>query len=196
MKKIVLASQSPRRKELLSSLKVPFETMVSEVDESSFTDEDPKILVEKLSEAKAKAVLCSIKEPSIVIGSDTVVVFDRKIIGKPKDEKQAFELLSMLSGQKHEVYTGLALIDTEANRHYMTYEKTDVYMRNFTDDEILAYIDTKEPMDKAGAYGIQGLGSILVERIDGDYYSVMGFPILKFYEGLKLMGYNLLLNRI
>ncbi|TCT14973.1 septum formation protein [Natranaerovirga pectinivora] len=191
MRKIVLASKSPRRKEILQSLKIPFQTITSDFDESICDIKEPSSLVKNLSQGKAESVMDLLKEPSLVIGSDTIVVFNNMILGKPKNEEEAFEFISMLEGKKHEVYSGIAIVDTESDNVYVNYEKTNVYMRHIKETEIQSYIKSGEPMDKAGAYGIQGIGSVFIERIEGDFYSVMGFPILKLYEGLNSFDINL-----
>lgn len=189
--KIVLASESPRRKEILSNIGLSFESIPSKLDETKYEYLKPTEMVRKLAEDKAVTVSRIISDSTIVIGSDTVVVYKDKVLGKPKDNKDAYKLLKTLSGSKHRVYTGIALIDTSTGKKYLEHAYTNVYMRDLSDNEIKFYINSGEPLDKAGGYGIQGIGSILINYIEGDFYTVMGFPILKFYEGLRCLGYNL-----
>jgi septum formation protein len=190
LKHIVLASKSPRRKELLERLNLDFEIVVSQVDEDSYKKNTPQEYVEKLAYEKAKSVLQLVNKDSIIIGSDTVVVYNNNILGKPRNEKQAYEYIKKLSGNKHLVYSGLCIIDNKANNHIICHEVTEVYMKDLNDYEINSYIRTGEPLDKAGAYGIQGIGAIFVEKIVGDYYNVMGLPLNKLYKGLNEIGVN------
>lgn len=190
MKHIILASKSPRRKELLERLNLNFEIIVSQVDEDSFKENTPYELVERLAYEKANSILQLTDKDSIIIGSDTVVVFDNQILGKPNDEHQALIYLKKLSGKRHFVYSGIAILDSKTNKKYVTHEVTEVYMKELNDEEISSYIKTGEPLDKAGAYGIQGVGSIFIEKIVGDYYNVMGLPLNKLYRGLNEIGVN------
>lgn len=188
--RIILASKSPRRKELLKRLNINFDIKVSHIDESDFEKSLPWVYVEKLAYEKAKSVAELEVGNCLVIGCDTVVVLENQILGKPGNTGQAKEYLKKLSGNKHLVYSGLAIIDIDSNKKYITHEITEVYMKELNEDEITNYIKTGEPLDKAGAYGIQGIGSILVEKINGDYYNVMGLPLNKLYNGLKKLGVN------
>lgn len=172
--KVVLASNSPRRKELLTQANIEFVVDASDIEEK-VTSDIPYEVVMELSIQKAQAVAQN-HIGQIIVAADTVVSFDGKILGKPKDEKDAFEMLSLLSKNVHQVYTGVTIIDMEGHPHTF-YECTDVKMYENSDEQIRAYIATKEPMDKAGAYGIQGLGAILVEKINGDYNNVVGLPL-------------------
>lgn len=190
MKHVVLASKSPRRKELLERLNLDFEIVVSQVDEDSYKKNTPHEYVERLAYEKANSVLQLVNEDSIIIGSDTVVVYNNHILGKPRDEKQAYEYIKKLSGNKHLVYSGLCIIDNETNMNIICHEVTEVYMKKLNNQEINSYIRTGEPLDKAGAYGIQGIGAIFVEKIVGDYYNVMGLPLNKLYKGLNEIGVN------
>lgn len=186
---MILASASPRRKEILENFGFSFKTIVKNIDETSDkTRAEEKIL--EIAEKKAKAVAIDFPDEN-VIGADTVVVVDGKILGKPKDEKEAFSMLKSLSGRSHEVITAFSFININKNISYSDYEITKVYFKNLTDDEINWYINTKEPMDKAGAYGIQGKGAFFVEKIEGDFFSVMGFPLGKFVRFLNKTGFNL-----
>ena len=186
---MILASASPRRKEILENFGFSFKTIVKNIDETSDkTRAEEKIL--EIAEKKAKATAIDFPDEN-VIGADTVVVVDGKILGKPKDEKEAFSMLKSLSGRSHEVITAFSFININKNISYSDYEITKVYFKNLTDHEINWYINTKEPMDKAGAYGIQGKGTSLWEKIEGDFFSVMGFPLGKFVRFLNKTGFNL-----
>lgn len=186
---MILASASPRRKEILENFGFSFKTIVKNIDETSDkTRAEEKIL--EIAEKKAKAAAIDFPDEN-VIGADTVVVVDGKILGKPKDKKEAFSMLKSLSGRSHEVITAFSFININKNISYSDYEITKVYFKNLTDDEINWYINTKEPMDKAGAYGIQGKGAFFVEKIEGDFFSVMGFPLGKFVRFLNKTGFNL-----
>ncbi|WP_458412350.1 Maf family protein [Schinkia sp. CFF1] len=183
MKKLILASSSPRRKELMSYLNIPFEIVVSHVEEHFNDKNDPSEIVQALALQKAEAVAESLDGNVIVIGADTIVTIDKQILGKPKDEEDARIMLTKLSGREHTVYTGVAIIAGPETRTF--FEETKVEFWDLTAEEIDNYIKSGEPLDKAGAYGIQNLGSILVKRIEGDYYSVVGLPIARTYRELK-----------
>ncbi|MES9671040.1 Maf family protein [Bacillus pseudomycoides] len=182
MKKLILASGSPRRKELLELAGVPFEIVVSEIEETIGAYSSPADIVMSLALQKASAVV-EHHEDSVVLGADTIVTYESRILGKPKDEAEAKEILQLLSGKTHEVYTGVALISKEKTVTF--YERAEVMFWELTEEEIDAYIATKEPLDKAGSYGIQGKGSIFVQHIQGDYYSVVGLPIARLVRELK-----------
>ncbi len=186
---LILASQSPRRRELLERAGIPFQTVPSLFDEKSADPAlPPSELVLSLSFGKASEVRRTAGEESIVLGADTVVSVDGVILGKPEDEADAFRMLSMLRNRTHDVYTGVALLppkssgETNAVRFA---ERTEVTMRDFTDEEAWAYIKTGEPMGKAGAYAIQGLGTLFITGINGDYNNVVGLPLTKVYVELK-----------
>ncbi|MDZ7672020.1 MAG: Maf family protein [Halanaerobiales bacterium] len=183
-KKIILASSSDRRKELLNRLKIQYTSMPSKIDESKFEHEIPEKMVQDLSLAKGSKV-AEIVEEALIISADTIVVCEDKILGKPEDEDDAFEMLQLLQNNKHSVYTGLALISADDNMHYLDYDITEVFMRKIDKEEIERYIKTGEPMDKAGSYAIQGKGGIFVEKIIGSYFTVMGLPIHKLSVALK-----------
>jgi septum formation protein len=190
LKSIILASGSPRRKELLERLNIDFDIIVSDLDEDSIEQSKPDDFVEKLAYEKAKSVSMLTNKDSLVIGCDTVVVYNNEILGKPKNNEQAISFLKKLSGSNHQVYSGIAIIDTKSNNKYLSHEITDVYMKELSNDEIAYYIQTGEPFDKAGAYGIQGIGSLFIEKISGDYYNVMGLPLNKLYKGFNELGVN------
>ena len=183
--KLILASASPRRKELLGKIGLEFDIIPAKGEEV-ITQTLPWEVVKELSFQKAKEIADMQAEECIVIGSDTIVAKGEQIMGKPKDEEDAFRMLSEIADDIHQVYTGVTLIRTGENPKLVTFaEKTDVYLYPISDKEIKAYIATKDPMDKAGAYGIQGDFAIHVKGIEGDYYNVVGLPIGKVYQELK-----------
>jgi septum formation protein len=179
---IVLASQSPRRSTLLKLIGLEFEVQTSDLDETRYAYETrPRQHVELLSQAKA-AVVAQQYEHALVIGADTIVVLNDKILGKPVDAAHAFKMLKSLSGQTHKVYTGFTLIKVPEQRIISGYEITQVHFRPMQDWEILDYIETGNPMDKAGSYGIQDQSAVFADRIDGCFYNIVGFPLAKFYS--------------
>lgn len=187
--RIILASKSPRRKELLEQIGLSFEVLVSDADENLDID-TPEEFVKELSRIKSKAVMDlmnGIDENTLIIGADTVVVYDGKILGKPKDEADAFSMLKMLSDNEHEVITGVTLLSKKNGEIDMDtfYEKTKVFTYEMSDSEIKEYIATKEPMDKAGSYGIQGIGGKFIKKIEGDYNNVVGLPVSRIYQKIK-----------
>lgn len=183
--RIILASASPRRKELLQKTGMKFEIIPAKGEEI-ITGNLPWEVVEELSFQKAQEIAEKQNEECIVIGADTVVAKDEKIMGKPKDREAAFQMLTEISGTVHQVYTGVTLIRTGKQKKTVTFsEKTEVFLYHMTDDEKNAYIATGDPMDKAGAYGIQGDFAVYVKSITGDYYNVVGLPIGKVYQELK-----------
>ena len=182
MKKIILASKSPRRKQLLELLGYPFEIIVSDIDEKIDSNNDLVKEIEKLSYQKAYAVFKD-HQDKMVIGADTIVKIDNEILGKPKDEQQAKVMLQKLSNNTHEVVTGVTILTNDSKETFSSI--TSVKFCKLSEEEIEEYIKTKEPMDKAGAYAIQGYGAKFIEKIDGDYYTVMGLPISKLYHKLQ-----------
>lgn len=186
---MILASKSPRRKEILEEFGFKFKIEAKETLEES-KKENPKDFVMEIALEKAMVVAEDNYEEWIV-AADTVVVYNNKILGKPKNEEEAKEVLKSLSSHSHEVYTGVAIVNKQKNINVTFTELTKVYFKNISDQEINWYVETKEPLDKAGSYGIQGKGSILIEKIEGDFYNVMGFPISKFYEEMKKLGFKL-----
>lgn len=177
---IVLASKSPRRKELLKRVVNDFKIIESDFDEDSITfNGDVEEYVKLLARGKALAVKEKVNNKSLIIGVDTIVFYNNKILGKPKNYDDAYGMLSVLSGNTHKVYSGVCIVNTE-NLHIESFVcETKVKFSKLIDDQIDRYIESKEPMDKAGAYGIQGVGGVFVEKIDGCYYNVMGLPINK-----------------
>lgn len=188
---LVLASTSPRRKELIQLLGLPVEIAVSSADETVEKEWSPAETVEQLALRKASEV-ASIRErkqdQEIVIGADTIVVYDQQILGKPQDQDEAYRMLSMLQGRAHDVYTGVACIDATTGQQVVRHRKTQVWMRSLSSDQMKRYILSGEPMDKAGAYGIQGMGAAIVDRIDGCYFTVVGLPISLLSEMLTVYG--------
>lgn len=186
MKKIILASASPRRRELLAQIGIPFEVLTSDADESIGTVE-PEKACRELAKRKAKAVLEHLKacgrgdEDLLIIGADTIVVQDKEILGKPADPADAARMLRLLSGREHEVLTGVYVIDT-AGGSFAFSEKTDVYVADLTEADIAFYLSTGEPFDKAGSYGIQGMFARYIEKIDGDYNNVVGLPVGRLWR--------------
>ena len=195
MEIIVLASGSPRRKELLAKTGLKFSVVVSGGEEKAETS-DPAETVEKLSLDKASAVadlLQAEKEPQLIIGADTVVACDGEILGKPSDREDAFRMLWKLQGQTHQVYTGVTLLLKKKHtwQAHTFSEKTDVQFYPVSREELLAYIETGEPMDKAGSYGIQGGFGFYVKGICGDYNNVVGLPVGRLVYELKKLGIDI-----
>lgn len=185
MKEIVLASKSPRRKELLMRFIKSFDIICDNSEECSVQGEKPFDMVMRLASEKVSNVSKLTDKNCLIIGADTVVVLDEKVLGKPSSKEEAFEMLSSLSGREHSVYTGIAITDTETGKCVADFEETKVKFRTLGVEEIKKYIDSGEPMDKAGAYGIQDLGALLVEGISGDYFNVVGLPLCKLNNLLK-----------
>lgn len=182
---IILASQSPRRKELLKLLGLEFEIHVSNIDETINTELSIQDMVMDLAYQKAKKVFNQFPD-DVVIGSDTIVVNNNNILGKPKSRDDAFNMLKELSGKVHSVITAVSILTPKHDKIF--YNETKVTFYKLSDKEIYKYIDTNEPMDKAGAYGIQGHAAKFVKSIEGDYYTVMGLPIGMLYQNLKDVG--------
>jgi septum formation protein len=186
MNKILyLASKSPRRRKLIKLLNIPVKTFTVDVEESfnekeSFLKNAKRIALEKLEAAKIKV------KQGVILTADTIVVLEDLILGKPKDEKDAFKMLKSLSGKEHIVYTAFAIFDYEKEKTIVDYEKTKVKFRKLKDEEILEYVKSGSPLDKAGAYGIQDdFGAVFIEKINGCYYNVVGLPLQKVYLNLK-----------
>jgi septum formation protein len=183
--RVVLASGSPRRRQLLELIGIPHEVRPSDIDESLKGRESPRKHAERLAREKATAV-ASKDSDVITIAADTIVVIDKKILGKPSNAVDAGSMLSLLNGREHTVITGVAV--SRGQKLKSAVEEVAVTFRKLTEDEIDAYIATGEPMDKAGAYGIQGFGATIVKRIEGDYFAVMGLPIVKVVLLLGELG--------
>ncbi|MFC2067185.1 Maf family protein [Chloroflexota bacterium] len=191
MKTIILASASPRRKILLEKIGLIFEVEPSNYEEDMPLRLEPHEFARKISLEKARVVAGKHKN-SIVIAADTFIVFGGQILGKPHTEKAAREMLEAIRGKYHSVITGFSIIDASKNKTLSKTVETKVYIRELTSVEIDAYVKSGEPLDKAGAYAIQGLGSVFVEKIDGDYYNVVGLPLSTLTEALKEFGIHIL----
>lgn len=182
---IILASGSPRRKEILENTNLKFSVITSDIDERIFENEEPIQLVLRLAFEKCMSVAQN--NPSdLVIGADTIVVLDNEILGKPKNEEEAFNTLSKLSNREHQVITGMSIVNLENEKKIVDYAISNVKFKKLTDQDIKDYINTKECLDKAGSYGIQGYGALLVEEIKGDYFNIVGLPISKLSDILKI----------
>ncbi|OZM57860.1 septum formation inhibitor Maf [Lottiidibacillus patelloidae] len=182
MKKLILASGSPRRKELLEQVNLTFEIIVSDIEEVMNEKDTPANIVQSLAQQKAKDVFSKNKD-CVVIGADTIVAIGDRRLGKPKSKEEAVEMLQLLSGNTHSVFTGVAIETLEKSITF--YEETKVMFWNLTKKDIDTYIQSGEPFDKAGAYGIQGFGAMLVKKIDGDYFNVVGLPISRTIRELS-----------
>lgn len=188
--KIVLASASPRRRELLEMLgQTNFLVAPAETDEE-IAYPDPEETVRNIALSKARKVAGKFSADALILAADTLVYLEGEALGKPKDEAEAKSMLSRLSGARHTVYTGVAAVYD--GRELTFAEKTDVFFRPMTEDEIDAYVASGEPMDKAGAYGAQGLGAVFIERIDGDFFNVVGLPLCRLVTMLRGFGINLI----
>ena len=190
MKKLILASGSKRRYDILKNVGYDFDVIVPNVDEDSIKERTPYELVQKLSRLKALAVLHrgEICDDSVILASDTVVELEGTILGKPKDKKDASRMLESLSGKTHNVYTGVCIIDATSRREVSFYEKCIVHMSKISIEQIHEYIETGQPMDKAGSYGIQGPGALFVSAIKGDFFTVSGLPVNRVYGELGRFG--------
>ena len=188
--RIILASSSPRRAEILRQAGIPFEMLATNSDESPRENESPPELVLRLAKAKASAAAAQTFGPAIVLGADTEVIIDGQVLGKPVSSDDARTMLRRLSGRVHDVITGLALIRVPGNALRVEHETTRVTFAAMSEEEIAAYIATGEPFDKAGAYAIQGIGGRYVTRIDGCYFNVMGLPLARLYRMLRELGWK------
>ncbi len=189
MPELILASHSPRRRELLTQIGVRFKTRGVDIDESVLPGESPQHYVERLALAKARACSAGVGAGQPVLGSDTTVVCDQHILGKPRDRDHALEMLMKLSGRGHQVITAVALVQGE--RSVVEVVTTQVFFRILSEQECQRYCDTGEPWDKAGGYAIQGLGAVFVERIEGSYSAVVGLPLNETARLLQQMGIDI-----
>lgn len=187
MKQIILASASPRRKEILAKTGLKFQVEAGAYEEDMGLDMEPHKLARFLSLEKAKAVAGKYKN-ALIIAADTFITFKGEILGKPHTDIEAKRMLSLLNGKTHSVITGFTIIDTGSNEKISESVETKVCFKRLTEDEIKAYVKSGEPLDKAGAYAIQGLGSVFVKKIEGDYFNVMGLPLGSLTEALKKFG--------
>jgi septum formation protein len=174
--RVLLASSSPRRRELLTMIGIAHEVLPADIDEAYLPGETPIAHAERLARTKADTI-AQVAPDAVVIGADTIVVIDEDVLGKPRDESHAAAMLRQLSGRTHEVYTAVAV--ARGKRIDSAVEVVSVTFRELMDEEIRSYIATREPMDKAGAYGIQGYGATIVQRIDGDFFAVMGLSLVR-----------------
>ena len=181
---LILASQSPRRRELMGLFRQPFAVRVADVDEAMDPAKAPYDEVARVSRAKAMAVPRG--EEDIVVAADTIVVCCGRTLGKPRTQEEAFEMLSLLSGRDHQVMTGMTVL--RGGQEVTCTEVTDIHFRDLTEKEIRSYIATGEPMDKAGAYGIQGGAALFAQKMVGDYYNVMGLPVCRLHEILSQLA--------
>jgi septum formation protein len=193
--RIVLASKSPRRREILDNIGVEFDIVESNADEVFDPCMGPCDIVKHLALIKAQSAAQDIKYDALVIGADTIVYADSIVMGKPENEEQSFEMLKKLSGKWHNVYSGICVKDTSSGTYYDDYDVTAVKIKHLSDEDIHRYINTKEPLDKAGSYAIQGIGSLIVERIDGCYFNVVGLPVFKLSCIMEKFWVNLLALR-
>lgn len=181
---VFLASKSPRRRKLLKQLNIKFKSFSVEMDEKIHPNEKPSNSVLRLSKEKLELAKLKVKK-GIVITADTIVVLNKTVLGKPKNKKDAFRILKLLSGKTHVVYTGYSIFNFTNNKTISEYEKTEVTFRDLNDEEIKEYINGGSPMDKAGAYGIQDdFGAVFINKINGCYYNVVGLPLAKLYHAL------------
>jgi septum formation protein len=187
---LILASASPRRAELLEQIGLNFQIIPSTFQEETLLEADPARLVMELALNKARQVAGGIPG-GLVIGADTIVFLEGQILGKPSGIEEAIRMLAQLSGKAHRVFTGIALIEVPGGKYRVNYEMTRVQFRSLSRDEIEAYVSTQEPFDKAGAYGIQGKGAVLVESIHGCYFNVVGLPIARLVTMLQDFGVSL-----
>ncbi len=182
---LILASASPRRRHLLSAMGFGFEIMPADIEEIPRPGEEPRVFAERLAGEKATQIAKRNSE-ALVLGSDTIVVLDEQVLGKPADEAEAVQMLRMLSGRSHQVITGIALIHMSSGRSVINSETTTVFFDQLTDAQINDYVATGSPLDKAGAYGIQDdQGAFLIHRIEGDHYTVVGLPLFRFAKELR-----------
>ena len=189
--KLVLASGSSRREEIMERLDLKFTVVPSKLDESKFENDDPVELVKTLAEEKAKSV-SKLVEEALIIAADTIVVYENEVLGKPEKKSEARRTLKMLNGDKHQVITALTVMNSESEEIYSVENITDVKMMELSEEEITKYVETGEPLDKAGSYAIQGLGGLFIEEIKGSYYSVMGLPIHQLAKLLDKFNYGIL----
>ncbi len=187
--KLVLASKSPRRRELIKLLGYPVTCITSAIEENNIPGESPADHVTRLSKLKAADVGKSVSD-CIVIGSDTIVVIDGDILEKPESRADAIETIMRLQGRTHKVYSGFALFNTENGEMFSNFEISEVTMRTISREIAVSYIDTKEPFDKAGSYGIQGYGAVLITSIHGCFFNIMGLPLSKLMESLNTFSHG------
>lgn len=191
MRNLILASTSPRRKEIFEKTKLPFTIVSSNYEEDMTLELPPHELVQYLSEQKAASVMKDHPD-SVIIGADSFVIFGDTILSKPHTPEKARDMLQLLRGKQHEIISGVAIIDTASGKKVSFYQKTKIFMKDYSDQTIDAYIATGEPLDRAGAYALQELGALLIEKIDGDFFSAVGLPLGLLCEHLKDFGITVL----
>ncbi|MCK5557413.1 MAG: septum formation inhibitor Maf [Candidatus Hydrogenedentes bacterium] len=189
--KFILASSSPRRAQLLKSLGVRFTVVKPTAEEGHAKDAPPEEVVTANSEAKARSVAANLEGDGLVLGADTLVYLEGKAFGKPKDLEEARQMLRALSGNRHLVYTGLTVIELKTGKVLTGYERTGVVFRSLSDSDIEHYLQSVSPLDRAGAYTVEGPGSLLVKRFEGCYYNVVGLPLVKLDQMLRTLDLNL-----
>ena len=182
--KVILASASPRRKEILQNTKLNFDIQKSDIEEVILENESPEDMVVRLAYEKAFDV-AKRNTDRLVIGADTIVALDNEVLGKPKDQNEAYQMIKRLSHKTHKVITGISLINLKENKIIKDYVVSFVTFKDLSEDSIKDYINTNESLDKAGAYGIQGYGALLVKNIQGDYFNIVGLPISRLSDLLK-----------
>lgn len=190
MRKIVLASKSPRRRELLRQIGLDFVVDVSEIDEDKISHASPLGLAKNLSKVKAEKIAKKHKD-AIIIAADTLIVLNNEIIGKPKDKEDAKKMLQKLSGKTHFVITGFTIHDSRSKKEITKALTSKVKFKKMTEKEINDYVETEEPLDKAGGYGIQDKGAVFIEKVEGDFFNVVGLPVFTLSEILKKFGINI-----
>ena len=188
--KLILASSSPRRAEILANAGLPFSVLSSAVEELPLPGEKPEAMVLRLANAKAELVAARAVAPAIILAADTVVVLDGNILGKPHSTEEARQMLRQLSSRTHSVLTGVALVRLPDNERRQFTESTLVHFRPITEDELAAYLETEEPYDKAGAYAIQGLAGRFIPRVEGCYFNVVGLPLSRALSELHSLGWS------
>jgi septum formation protein len=191
MRQIILASTSPRRKEILSKTGLKFKTIKSAYQENMNLKLKPKELAKFLSYGKARAVSQKYKN-SLIVAADTFVAFKNEVMGKPRNSEEALKMLEKISGKSVSIITGFTILDASSSKKISRTVETKIYFKKFTKDEIKNYILTKEPLDKAGAFAIQGIGAIFIKRIEGDFLGAMGLPLFDLSESLKKFNINIL----
>jgi septum formation protein len=191
MKKIILASASPRRREILGITGLKFTVCASDYKEELDLPLKPRELARFLSRKKAEAVAANYKD-TIIIAADTFIVLKNRLLGKPHTDIEAEKMLNLLNGRQHSVITGFTILDTGTGKKISRSVETKVYFKRLSKEEIRAYVRSKEPLDKAGAYAVQGLGAVFIEKIEGDYFNVVGLPLCALMESLKKFGVNVL----
>ena len=191
MRTLILASSSPRRKEIFEKMRVPFEVVVGAYEEDMTLPLLPAELAEFLSKGKARSVAGQ-RPGSLIVAADTFVAHEDVVLGKPKTPERAVEMLRMLSGSEHHLISGVTILDTESEVERSFHQVTKVFMKELSDELIAHYVKTGEPLDKAGAYALQELGAVLVDRIEGDFFNAMGLPLARLIEELKAFGVDVL----